>query len=190
MKKAIVLLTLVPLFMSSAFLGHGEEYQLLHFLARLSSKADDLTKQEKEELLTGIGDTLERIQRSHLRLTSVIQSGEMDLRYQEGKLWMSKAEEDLKSIEAGMQQLKLLKETPDELVASVVLFKCLKDLAMNLSAFNNEPSFASFVGDLAPELILWTDPVFYRLYLLPLAHSKNMEVKPPKAEKKPTPKKK
>ena len=89
-----------------------------------------------------------------------------------------------------MQQLKLLKEKPDELVASVVLFKCLKDLAMNLSAFNNEPSFASFVGDLAPELILWTDPVFYRLYLLPLAHSKNMEVKPPKAEKKPTPKKK
>ena len=190
MKKAVILLTSVLLFMSLPFLADGEEYQLLHYLARLSSKMEDLTKQEKEELLTGIEDIMERIQRNHNRLTSVILSGEMDLRYQEGKFWMSKAEEDLKSIEVGVQQVKLLKEKPGDLVAAVVLYKSLKDLSLNLAAFNNVPSFTSFVGDLAPEVVLWADPVFYQLYLLPLAQSKNVEVKPPKVEKKATPKKK
>ena len=48
--------------------------------------------------------------------------------------------------------------------------------------------FSAFVGDLAPEIELWTDPVFYKLYLLPLAHSKDMEKEPPQREKKPIPK--
>jgi hypothetical protein len=70
-------------------------------------------------------------------------------------------------------------------MASVILFKNLKDLASNLSSYNNMPSFSAYVGDLAPELELWTDPVFYQLYLLPLAKLKNVE--PKIAEPKPAP---
>ena len=106
---------------------------------------------------------------------------------------MSKAEEDLKSVETGLQQLKLLNEKPGDLVSALVLYKSLKDLALNLNAFNNEPSFAAFVGDQAPELMLWTDPVFYQFYLFPLAQSRNVEKKvdekSPKQEKKPPVKK-
>jgi hypothetical protein len=180
---------LIALLLSLTSLCQAEEYQLQYFLTRPSSKMNDLSVQEKMDLLRGIGETLQRVQESHLRLTSVIQSGEVELRYQEGKLWMSRVEEDLKSIESGVQQIKVLKEKPGDLVAAVVLYKSLKDLVFNLSAFNNEPSFATFVGDLAPELMLWTEPVFYQLYLLPLSQAKNIEkkveVKPPKQEKKP-----
>jgi hypothetical protein len=49
------------------------------------------------------------------------------------------------------------------------------------------PSFSASVGDLAPELELWADPVFYQLYLLPLARLKDVEKGPPPKEKKPTP---
>jgi hypothetical protein len=189
MGKNRSVLYLIGLLLGFAFLCEAQEYQLQYFLTRSPSKGDDLSTQEKKEILSGIGETLERIQRSHHRLTSAVLSGEMELRYQEGKLWMAKAEEDLKSIETGLQQLKLLKEKPGDLVAALVLYKSLKDLALNLSAFNNEPSFAVFVGDQAPELMLWTDPVFYQFYLLPLAQSRNAEKKVdeklPKQEKKP-----
>jgi hypothetical protein len=189
MGKKRKVLCLTVLLLSFAFLCQAEEYPLQYFLTRPSSKTADLSTQEKTNLLGGIEETLERIQRSHLRLTSAVLSGEMELRYQEGKLWMSKAEEDLKSIATGMQQLKLLKEKSGDLIAAIVLFKSLKDLALNLTAFNNEPAFAAFVGDQAPELMLWTDPVFYQLYLFPLAQSKNVEkkvdVKPSMQEKKP-----
>jgi hypothetical protein len=48
------------------------------------------------------------------------------------------------------------------------------------------PLFSAFVGDLAPDIELWADPVFYKLYLLPLAHSKDGEEKiPSPKEKKP-----
>jgi len=117
-----------------------------------------------------------------------IQTGEMDIRYQEGKFWMSKLEEDRGSIDMGIQQLKLLKEKPTNLVASIKLYKSLKDLSSNLNAYNNMPSFSAFVGDLAPEMELWIDPIFYKLYLLPLAHSKDTETKPPQKEKAPIPK--
>jgi len=46
------------------------------------------------------------------------------------------------------------------------------------------------VGDLAPEIELWADPVFYKLYLLPIARSKDVETKVPQKEKKPAPKEK
>jgi hypothetical protein len=41
------------------------------------------------------------------------------------------------------------------------------------------------VGDFAPEMELWADPVFYKLYLLPLARSKDVEKELPQKEKKP-----
>jgi hypothetical protein len=40
------------------------------------------------------------------------------------------------------------------------------------------------VGDVAPELEFWTDPVFYKLYLLPLAQSRSVETKSPSKERK------
>ena len=189
MGKTRSILCLIAALLSFALLCEAQEYRLQYFLTRSPLKTNGLSTQEKREILSGIEETLERIQRSHLRLTSAVLSGEMELRYQEGKLWMSKAEEDLKSVETGLQQLKLLNEKPGDLVSALVLYKSLKDLALNLNAFNNEPSFAAFVGDQAPELMLWTDPVFYQFYLFPLAQSRNVEKKvdekSPKQEKKP-----
>ncbi|MDI7259854.1 MAG: hypothetical protein QME90_08035 [Thermodesulfobacteriota bacterium] len=131
---------------------------------------------------------MEQTQQVHQKLTRAIQTGELDIRYQEGKFWESKLEEDRKSLEMGIQQLKLLKEKPTHLVATINLYKSLKDLSSNYNAYNNMPSFSAFVGDLAPELELWADPVFYQLYLLPLALLKDVEKVPPPKEKKPTPK--
>jgi hypothetical protein len=37
---------------------------------------------------------------------------------------------------------------------------------------------------------LWADPVFFKLHLLPLARSKEVEIKPVQKEKKPGPKEK
>jgi hypothetical protein len=99
-------------------------------------------------------------------------------------------EEDQGSIETGIQQIKSLREKPTRLVASVKLYKSLKDLSENFNAYNNLPSFSALVGDLAPEIELWADPVFYKLYLLPLAHSKDVEKVPPQKEQKPVPKEK
>jgi hypothetical protein len=209
MRQTAKIIILALLFVGLAFSAKAEEeYQLQYFLAKSLSKTNDLTKMERGELLNRTEEALERTQRSHVRLTTAILSGELEFRYQEGKYWMAKLEEGLRAIEAGTQQLKILKGKPDDIVASVILYKSLKDLAFNLNACYNVPSFASVVGDLAPELELWADPVFYQLYLLPLAQSKNVEVKPPeevippekvkppeevkppKKEKKPTPKKK
>jgi hypothetical protein len=47
------------------------------------------------------------------------------------------------------------------------------------------PSFSALVGDLAPDMELWVDPVFYKLYLLPLAHLKDAGKVFPQKEKKP-----
>jgi hypothetical protein len=92
---------------------------------------------------------------------------------------MSKLEEDKGSIENGIQQLKLLREKPTHLVASITLYKSLKDLSSNFNAYNNMPSFSALVGDHAPEMELWADPIFYKLYLLPLAKMKDVEKTPP-----------
>jgi hypothetical protein len=52
------------------------------------------------------------------------------------------------------------------------------------------PPFSALVGDLAPEIELWADPVFYKLYLLPLARLKDVETKTIQKETKPTQKEK
>jgi hypothetical protein len=70
-------------------------------------------------------------------------------------------------------------------VASIKLFKSLKDLASNFNAYNNLASFSGSVGDVAPEMELWADPVFYKLCLLPLARSKDAERVTPQKEQRP-----
>jgi hypothetical protein len=166
----------------------AEDYSLQYFLTRVTSKSVALSKKEKVELLNQIDRLLEKALQVHGKVTRDIQTGEIDIRYQEGDFWISKLKEDRKSIEIGMEQVKLLKEKPGHLVGSVRLYKSLKDLSVNFNAYNNMPSFSAFVGDLAPELELWADPVFYQLYLLPLARLKDIEKEPPKKEKMPAPK--
>ena len=176
--------------------GLAEDYSLQYFLAKTSSKQVEISKQEKTGLLNRIGEVVEQTKQGNAAMMKAIQSGEIEILYHDGEFWMSKLEEDKGSISSGMEQIKILKEKPTNLIASVILFKNLKDLASNLSSYNNMPSFSAYVGDLAPELELWTDPVFYQLYLLPLAKLKNAEPKiaepktAPSPEKKPLPKKK
>jgi hypothetical protein len=90
-----------------------------------------------------------------------------------------------------------LREKSTHLLASIKLYKSLNDLSKNFNAYNNMPSFSALVGDFAPEMELWADPVFYKLHLLPLAHLRDKEMKTPQkekkttsSEKKPTPKEK
>ena len=180
----------VFLLLSLTSLGFSEDFDLQYFLARTSSKESELSRKERTELLNRIEGAVEQAQRIHKDLTQAIQGGEVQIGYQEGRFWMSKLEEDRGSIETGVLQLKFLKETPTHLLASIKLYKSLRDLSSNLSAYNNTSLFSAFVGDLAPEMELWIDPVFYKLYLLPLARSKDTETEPPKKEKPPSPKEK
>jgi len=180
----------VFLLLSLTSLGFSEDFDLQYFLARTSSKESELSRKERTELLNRIEGAVEQAQRIHKDLTQAIQGGEVQIGYQEGRFWMSKLEEDRGSIETGVLQLKFLKETPTHLLASIKLYKSLRDLSSNLSAYNNTSLFSAFVGDLAPEMELWVDPVFYKLYLLPLARSKDTETEPPKKEKPPSPKEK
>jgi hypothetical protein len=176
--------------------GFTEDYSLQYFLAKTSSKQVEISKQEKMALLNRVGETVEQANQGNAAMLKAIQSGDIEILYHDGSYWMSKLEEDKGSIRSGMEQIKSLKEKPTNLIASVILFKNLKDLASNLGSYNNMPSFSAYVGDLAPELELWTDPVFYQLYLLPLAKLKNVEPKmaepktAPSPEKKPVPSKK
>ena len=163
----------------------AENYSLQYFLTRVTSKPEALSKKEKVELLGQINRLLEKALQVHGKVTRDLQTGEIDIRYQEGDFWISKLKEDRKSIDAGMEQVKLLKEKPVHLVGSIRLYKSLKDLSINFNAYNNMPSFSAFVGDLAPELELWADPVFYQLYLLPIARLKDVEKGPPQKEKMP-----
>lgn len=166
----------------------AEDYSLHYFLTRVNAKPDALSKKEKAELLNQIDRLIGKTQLVHGQVTRDLQTGEIDLRYQEGDFWISKLKEDRKSIDAAIEQVKLLKEKPGHLVGSIRLYKSLKDLSINFNAYNNMPSFSAFVGDLAPELELWADPVFYQLYLLPLARLKDVEKAPPPKEKMPAPK--
>jgi hypothetical protein len=176
--------------------GFAQDYSLQYFLAKTSSKQVEISKQEKTALLNRVEETVEQANQGNAAMMKAIQSGDIEILYHDGKFWMSKLEEDKGSISSGMAQIKSLKEKPTNLIASVILFKNLKDLASNLSSYNNMPSFSAYVGDLAPELELWTDPVFYQLYLLPLAKLRNVEPKiaepktAPSPEKKPVPQKK
>jgi len=181
-------LGLVILLLCLASFSYAEDYDLHSFLAKASSTTNELSKKERAELFDRMDGVIEQAQRIRTKLVETIQTGEIDIRYQEGKFWMSKLEQDQESIETGIQQLKLLREKPMHLVASIRLYKSLKDLSANFNAYNNMPSFSASVGDLAPEMELWADPVFYKLYLLPLAHLKDPEKVPPPKEKKPIPK--
>ena len=190
MRYCKILLIGIILPFGLACISFAEDYTLQDFLSKASSKTIELSKKEKTELLNQLDGAMKRAQGIRTKLVQAVQTGETDVRYQEGKFWMSKLEEDQGSIEAGIQQIKSLREKPTRLVASVKLYKSLKDLSENFNAYNNLPSFSALVGDLAPEIELWADPVFYKLYLLPLAHSKDVEKVPPQKEQKPVPKEK
>lgn len=148
-------------------------------------KTYDLSKKERTELLNRIETVLEQAKQIQLKLTRAIQEGETDIKYQDGRFWMAKLDEDQGSIDSGLQQVKTLREKPLHLVAAVKLYKSLKDLSSHFNAYNNISCFCSYIGDVAPELELWTDPIFYKLYLLPLAQGKSLEIKTPTKEKKP-----
>lgn len=178
------------LFLGLVSSGQAEEYYLQYFLSKASSKTVELSKKEKTDLFNQLDGVMKRAQGIHTKLMQAIQTGETDVRYQEGKFWVSKLEEDQESIGTGIQQIKSLREKPGHLVASIRLYKSLKDLSENFNAYNNLSSFSALVGDLAPEMELWADPIFYKLYLLPLARSKDVEIKAPHKEKKPAPKEK
>ena len=182
-----IFLTGFIIFFGLASFSRAEDYSLQYFLSKASAKTAEPSKKEKTELLNQLNEVIKQAQGIRTKIVQAIQTGETDVRYQEGKFWMSKLEEDQESIEAGIQQIKLLKEKPTHLVASVRLFKSLKDLSSNFNAYNNMPSFSALVGDLAPEMELWADPVFFKLYLLPLARSKDVELKVQTPPKEKTP---
>ena len=184
--QKVFLLGLI-LFLGLASLSQAEDYSLQYFLSKASSKKIELSKKEITELFNQLDEVMKKAQKIRTQLIKAIQIGETDVRYQEGKFWMSKLEEDRDSIETAIQQIKLLREKSTHLLASIKLYKSLKDLSLNFNAYNNMPSFSALVGDLAPEMELWADPVFYKLYLLPLARLKDSETKTPQKEKKPTP---
>ncbi len=190
MRYRKVLLVGVILFLSCTSVGFAEDFSLSYFLDKASIKEYEPTKQDKTELLNRMSEILGRTQQIHKNMVQALQGGEITMEYHEGKFWMTKLEEDRESIEAAMQQLKVLREKPNDLSASVRLYKSLRDLSLNFNAYNNIPLFSGYVGDLAPEVELWADPVFYKLYLLPLAVLKDKEVEkePPKREKRPVPK--
>jgi hypothetical protein len=157
---------------------------LRYFMEKSSLKTYELSKKERTEMLDRVESMLEKSNEIQLSLTRTIQGGETEIKYQEGRFWMSKLEEDQMAIDSGALQLKVLREKPTQLVAAIRLYKALKDLSFHLNSYNNVPSFSAFIGDVAPELELWADPVFYRLYLLPLAQAKSQEPKTPPREKK------
>jgi hypothetical protein len=187
--RKIFLLGLI-FFLGLPSFGQAEDFSLQYFLSKTSSKRIELSKKEITELFDQLEGVAKDAQKIRTKLMQAIQIGETDVRYQEGKFWISKLEADKDSIEMAIQQIKILREKSTHLLASIRLYKSLKDLSSNFNAYNNMPSFSAVVGDLAPEMELWVDPVFYRLCLLPLAHLKDPDTKTPQTEKKPAPKEK
>ena len=180
----------VILFLFLTSLARAEDFSLQYFLSKASAKKVELSKKEIAELFNQLEGVIQQAQKIRTKLIQAIQIGETDVRYQEGKFWMSKLEEDKDSIDMAFQQIKLSREKSTPLMASIKLYKSLKDLSSNFNTYNNMPSFSALVGDLAPEMELWVDPVFYKLYLLPLAHAKDAETKVSQREKKPVTKEK
>ncbi len=176
---------LVPLCLLLTSASFAEDYSLRYFMEKSFLKTYELPKKERTELFDRVETMLEKSKEIQLSLTRTIQGGETDIKYQEGNFWLSKLEEDQKAIDSGARQLKVLREKPTQLVAAIRLYKALKDLSFHFNTYNNVSSFSGFIGDVAPELELWADPVFYRLYLLPLAQAKSQETKSPSREKKP-----
>ena len=167
-------------------LAQEREHTLGYFLGKASSDASELSAEERTELLDRIEGLVKKVQTVHMDLTHFIQSGEYEIRYQEGKFWMSKLERDEESIKTATEQITLLKNKSTLLLPSVKLYKALRDLSSNFDAYINVPHFSAYIGDMAPEMELWTDPVFYKLHLLPLVREKEKEkekeVKPPAKE--------
>ncbi len=186
MSSRKTLLCLFILLFGFGSVGHAEDYPLQYFLSKASSKTIELSTKEKIELFNQLDGLMKQAQKIRTELIQAIQTGETGVRYQEGEFWMSKLEADEDSIETGIEQIRLLREKPTQLVASIRLYKSLKNLSSNFNAYNNMPPFSALVGDLAPEIELWADPVFYKLYLLPLARLKDVETKTIQKETKPT----
>ena len=176
---------LTILFFGLVCVALAEDYHLQYFLTKISSQTNELSKNERVELLNRIDEVMRQAKQIHLKLVQAIQTGEMEIRYQEGRFWMSKLEEDQEAIDSGAQQLNILREKPMHLVAAIKLYKSLKDLSFHFNTYNNMSCFSACIGDMAPEIELWVDPVFYKLYLLPLAQAKSSETKSPTKEKKP-----
>lgn len=166
----------------------AQEYSLQYFLSKVNAKPEALSKKEQVALTDQINRLLEKVAGVHSKVTHDLQTGAIEMSYQEGEFWISKLKEDRHAIGAAMEQITLLKGKPNHLVGALRLYKSLKDLSINFNTYNNIPSFSSVVGDLAPELELWADPVFYQLYLVPLARLKDVEKGPPPKEKAPAPK--
>lgn len=185
MRYRIIIFGSLLVFIGLAAFCFAEDLSLQHFLAKASSRTKGLSQKERTALINRMGEIIGQAQQIHLKLIQAIQTGEIDIRYQEGKFWMSKLEQDQGLIENGVQQIKLLREKPTHLVAAIKLYRSLKDISSNFNAYNNIPSFAAIIGDLAPEMELWADPIFYQLYLLPLAQLKDVEKVPSQKEKKP-----
>ena len=181
----------IVLILSWVSLGFAQDYTLQYYLNKASAKEYEASKKEKTELLNRMDEILEKTQQVHKNLVQAILGGEVTMDYQEGKFWMGKLVEDRGTIETGMQQLKLLKEKPNHLAGSIKLYKSMRDLSVSFSAYNNTPLLSAYVGDLAPEIELWTDQVFYKLYLLSLAASRDrdMDKELSRTEKTPAPKK-
>ena len=183
--RKIFFVTIILLF-GLTCIAFAEDYNLHYFLSKSSSKTPELSKKERSELFDQLDEVMKKAQRIRTKLIQALQTGETDVRYQEGKFWMAKLEEDHGLIETGIQQIKLLKEKPTHLVASIRLYKSLEDLSSNFNTYNNLPSFSALVGDSAPEMELWADAIFYKLFLLPLARSKDVEEELTQKEKKST----
>lgn len=185
--RRIILIGIIAVFISASF-SHGEDYDLQYFLSKASTKTDGLSTKEKMELFNRLEEVIQRTQRIQTNLLQALQTGEMDIPYQEGEFWVTKLKKDQESIDLGIEQIRLLREKPTHLVASIKLYKSLKDLSTNFNAYNNMSFFSAWVGDLAPEIELWADPIFYQLHLLQIAILKDVETKPPPKGKKPPPK--
>lgn len=165
----------------------AEEEPLQFFMKKVNTRAFQLQSKEKSELLFQIENLLKRIEEVHQRLVDGIQGGEFELRYQEGKFWISQLERDREWMKVAREQLVQLKDRSNHLVAALELYRALKNLSTNFNAYNNQVFFSASIGDLAPEIALWTDPVFYQLFLLPLARSKEkgIEVSPKSGKSSP-----
>ncbi len=165
-----------------------QDFSLTYFLNKMNSRTDSLSQKEKMEFLNQIEKLLANTEIVHERMVHQMKTGAVEILYQEGDFWMSKMKEDERSIQMGREQIQSLKKRPSSLLASTILYKSLKDLSANFNTYNNVPSFSGMVGDLAPELGLWADPVFYQLYLLPLVRFKDAEKTTSQKEKTPPPK--
>ena len=167
-------LVLIFFCLASASLGFAQELQLHVFLSK-ASRNEELSSREKLELLKSIEAMTEKANKTRTRLVRAIETGDVEIRYQDGHFWLGKLDQDRASLESAGEQFKVIRENSGGLVASVRLYKALKDLSFNFNSYNNMPSFSGLVGDLAPEIELWADPIFYKLYLLPLCRSKDRE---------------